>query len=153
MENNIKTINTEKSQQTQSDSQKYEKETARRPKTEIIRLHSEDEDYVAKAILNIRPTLETICKNNGWTYKAMLERLDPKYFGDQARFSKLINNCTKRQISAGQLFEIRRVSGISLDKLADGCDAFEFGQMTIQRLIELNNIISAELLRRIMQKK
>ena len=124
----------------------------RLPTTQPIELHSDDPDYVSAAIKRIGPALYKICKDNHWHIDALKDRFDPEYFPDASTFSRLINHTAKRRPSAGQLFELRRVAGISLDKLADGCDPFEFEQMSVDRLIELNEMISAELSRRIRQQ-
>ncbi len=124
----------------------------RLPTTQQIEPHSEDQDYVSAAIKRIGPALDKICQDNHWHIDALKDRFDPDYFPDASTFSRLINNTAKRRPSAGQLFELRRVAGISLDKLADGCNPFEFEQMSVDRLIELNEMISAELSRRIRQQ-
>lgn len=136
----------------QNQSGRYEQKIARLPKTEPIPLHSENPDYVENAIKRIGPALEKICQMNHWHIDALKARFDPKYFPNASSFSRLINNDFKRMPSSGKLLDMRRVAGLSLDKLADGCDPFEFQQMTTERLIELNEIISSELSRRIRQK-
>ena len=117
-----------------------ERESARLPETEPITLHSENPDYVSEAIKRIGPVLDKICQDNQWHIDALKDRSDPDYFPNPSSFSRIINNDTKRRIWAGQIFELRRVSGLSLDKLADGCEPFEYQQMTTQRLIEINEI-------------
>lgn len=136
----------------QNQSGRCEQKIARLPKTEPIPLHSENPDYVENAIKRIGPALEKICQMNHWHIDALKARFDPKYFPNASSFSRLINNDFKRMPSSGKLLDMRRVAGLSLDKLADGCDPFEFQQMTTERLIELNEIISSELSRRIRQK-
>lgn len=140
------------SSHTENETKKDDRETVRLPKTEPITLHSENSDYVSAAIKRIGPALDKICRDNKWHFDAVKDRFDPTYFPNPSTFSRLINNDTKRQISAGQLFELRRIAGISLDKLADGCEPFDFQNMSIRRLIELNEIISTELSRKIRQK-
>lgn len=136
----------------QNQSGRCEQKIARLPKTEPIPLHSENPDYVENAIKRIGPALEKICQMNHWHIDALKARFDPKYFPNASSFSRLINNDFKRMPSSGKLLDMRRVAGLSLDKLADGCDPFEFQQMPTERLIELNEIISSELSRRIRQK-
>lgn len=129
------------------------KTSPRLPTTQQIELHSEDPDYVSKAIQQIGPTLDEICQKNHWHIDALKDRFDSEYFPNASSFSRVLNSTVKRRPSAGQLFELRRVAGISLDKLADGCNPFEFEQMSVERLIELNEMISAELSRRIRQQR
>ena len=87
----------------------------RLPTTQPIELHSDDPDYVSAAIKRIGPALDKICQDNHWHIDALKDRFDPDYFPDASTFSRLINNTAKRRPSAGQLFELRRVAGISLD--------------------------------------
>lgn len=131
---------------------KYEPERARTHKTQSIKLHSEDQNYVEKALLRIGPTLDRICQDRHWHIDALKDRLDPEYYPTPESISRVINNTGKRRTSAGQLLELRRVSGISLDKLADGCDPYVFEQMSDARLVEMMGQISAELARRIQQQ-
>ena len=130
----------------------YAPETARLPETQKIKLHSEDGQYVEKAIKRIGPALDKICQDNHWHIDALMDNFDEEYFPSKESLSRVLNNSGKRRISAGQLLELRRVAGISLDKLADGCDPFEFQQMPNELLIALMHQISTELSRRIRQQ-
>lgn len=130
----------------------YTPETARLPIAEGIKLHSDDGQYVEKALNRIGPALDKICQDKHWHIDALKDNLDPEYYPTPASISRVINNDGKRRPSAGQLLELRRVSGISLDNLADGCDPFDFEQMSDARLVELIEQISAELARRIRQR-
>lgn len=103
----------------QNQSGRCEQKIARLPKTEPIPLHSENPDYVENAIKRIGPALEKICQMNHWHIDALKARFDPKYFPNASSFSRLINNDFKRMPSSGKLLDMRRVAGLSLDKLAD----------------------------------
>lgn len=144
-------MNTEKKIQFQNQMEDTPK-TARLPKTQELKLHSEDESYVENALKRIGPALDKICQDNHWHIDALKDRFDVRYYPAAHTFSRLINGDTKRKMTAEQLIELRRVSGISIDKLADGCDPYEFEQMSDARLIELTEQISAELARRIRQR-
>lgn len=130
----------------------YTPEIARLPKTEEIKLYSEDENYVQKALNRIGPALDKICQDNHWHKDALMARLDTEFYPTPESISRVITNDGKRRTSAGQLIELRRVSGISLDKLADGANPFEIEQMSDARLVELMELFSAELARRIRQR-
>ena len=129
-----------------------DKETARLPKGHSIKAHSENANYVVNALNRIGPALDEICVKRHWHKDAIKEHLDELYFPNDSTLSRIKNSTDGRKVSAGQLFELRRVSGISLDKLADGCDAFEFEEMSDIRLVELMEQISFELARRFRQK-
>ena len=126
--------------------------TARLPKTQEIKLHSEDGEYVDKAMKRIGPALDKICQENHWHIDALKDRFDVRYYPAAHTYSRLINGDAKRKMTAEQLIELRRVSGISIDKLADGCDPYEFEQMSDARLVGMMEQISAELARRIRQR-
>ncbi|MCI6352491.1 MAG: hypothetical protein MR837_03615 [Firmicutes bacterium] len=121
-------------------------------KIQRIETFSEKEDYVECALKRIGPALDKICQDNHWHEDALKARLSVDYFPSAASYSRIKNNDGKRRASAAQLFELRRVSGISLDKLADGCDPFEFEAMTNARLVELVEQISRVLASRFRQE-
>lgn len=127
---------------------KSKESNPRLPKTTPFQLYSEKADYVERALERIGPALDKICQDNHWHEDALKDRLCDDYFLNPASYSRIKNNDGKRRVSAAQLFELRRVSGISLDKLADGCEPFEFEQMSETRLVELMEQIACEMGRR-----
>lgn len=127
-------------------------ETARISKKLEIQTHSEDANYVDNAINRIGPTITKICEDRSWTQAALLHHLDEKYFPHASTLSRIVNHNEKRHVSAAQLFELRRVMGISLDKLADDCDPFEFQEMSTTRLLAIMQQICVELAGRNLQK-
>ena len=132
----------------------YTPERARLPVPQQIELHSEDGNYVKAALDRIGPALDKICQDNHWHIDALKDYFDPLYFPTHQHYSRIINPASgyDRKVKAGQLLELRRVAGISLDRLADGCDPFEFEHMTDAQLIGMMEQISAELSRRIRQR-
>lgn len=127
-------------------------ETARVSKNLAIQTYSEDKNYVDNAINRIGPTITKICEDRSWTQAALLHHLDEKYFPNPSTLSRIVNHTEKRYASAAQLFELRRVTGISLDKLADNCDPFEFQKMSTTRLLTIMQQICAELSSRNSQR-
>ena len=130
----------------------FAREAARLPRIDQIKLHSEDGQYVEKAIKRIGPALDKVIQDHNWHASALKAHFDVRYYPAAYTFSRLISGDAKRKMTAEQLIELRRVSGISLDKLADGCDPFDFQQMSDARLVELVEQISAELARRLRQQ-
>lgn len=131
----------------------YKPETARLPGTQKIKLHSDDEQYVEKALHRLGDTLKKLRDDRCWKNSTMLEHLDVNYFSRTEQLSRVIENETaKRLPNAGQLFDLRRVFGISLDAIADGEDPFEFERMSNAHLVELLEHISFELGKRIRQE-
>lgn len=127
--------------------------SARLPKTQVIEVFSEQEDYVEAALNRIGPALDKICQDNHWHIDALTDRLDDKWYPTAASISRVINNNGKRRPSAGQLLELRRISGISLDQLADGNEnPFVFEKMSDARLGELLRQISTEISKRMRQE-
>lgn len=127
--------------------------SVRLPKTQEIEVFNENEDYVEAALERIGPALNKICQDNHWHIDALTDRLDDKWYPTPASISRVINNDGKRRPSAGQLLELRRISGISLDQLADGNEnPFIFEQMSNARLGELLTQISAEIFKRMRQE-
>jgi len=117
-----------------------------------IKLHSDDPDYVRKALNRVGDTLEKIRQDNKWTNSTLLEYLDVAYFPGSPTISRLIKHEGKRLPNAAQLFDLRRVFGISLDALADGEDPFTIEQMSTAELAKLMEQISRELVRRLWQQ-
>lgn len=129
-----------------------EPETARDYVATEMRLHSDSDTYVENALYQVGETIAKIRDDHGWTNAVLLEYLDTAYFPNCETISRLVNHDGKRFPSAGQLFDLRRVFGISLDALADGGDPFVFEQMSDARLVEMIEAISGELSRRIRQR-
>lgn len=127
-------------------------ETARNYIATSMDLHSDSGTYVEDAIHQVGETIAKIRDERKWSNAQLLEYLDDTYFSGAETISRLVNHTEKRLSSAGQLFDLRRVFGISLDALADGGDPFVFERMSNTRLIEIMEAISMELGRRIRQK-
>lgn len=117
-----------------------------------LKLFSDRQDYVEKALYRAGDVLLKILDDTSWNHNTLLEYLNVDYFPSKQTISRLINHTPGRSISAAQLFDLRRVFGISLDALADGGDPFVFEQMSDRRLVELMGEISRELERRLGQQ-
>ena len=116
-----------------------------------VQLHSDSGTYVKEAIHQVGEVMAKIRDGRKWTNAQLMEYLDTEYFPSPETISRLVNHTEKRCPGAAQLFDLRRVFGISLDALADGGDPFVFEQMTNARLIEIMEEVSRELGRRIRQ--
>lgn len=128
------------------------RETVRDYVATDMELHSDSETYVDDAIYQVGETIAKIRDKYMWTNAQLLEYLDTRFFPTAETISRLVKHEKKRFPSAAQLFDLRRVFGISLDALADGKDPFVFEQMSDARLVEMMEAISSELGRRIRQR-
>lgn len=127
-------------------------ETARNYIATDIELHSDKADYVENAVYRVGEVIAKIRDERKWSNSTLIEYLDTNYFPSVHTISRLVNHDEKRIPNAAQLFDLRRVFGISLDALADNGDPFAFEQMSDGRLIEILEEISSELGRRKRQK-
>lgn len=127
-------------------------ETARDYVANDIKLYSDKGDYVEAAMYQVGETIRKIRDERKWTNAQFLEHLDTTYFPNAETISRLVKHEEKRFPSAAQLFDLRRVFGISLDALTDGGDPFVFEEMSDARLVEIMEEASRELGRRIRQR-
>lgn len=131
----------------------YTPEHARLSVAHEITLHNDDPNYVESALTRLGETLKKLREDRAWKNSTMLEHLDVAHFQRPEQFARIIDNkWSKRPPTAGQMFELRRVFGISLDAVADGKNPFTVEQMSDARLVEMMELISAELSRRIRQR-
>lgn len=128
-------------------------ETARDYVATDQKLYSDNDSYVKDAIYQVGEVIGKIRDERKWSNAQLIEYLDPTLFPTAETISRLINHTPGRSPSAAQLFDLRRVFGISLDELADGGDPFVFERMSEARLIEIMEEISKELGRRERQKR
>lgn len=127
-------------------------ETARTHVAIPLTLYSDDADYVENALDNFGDVVAKIRDDHKWTNSQMLEHLDPRCFPSTSTISRLTHKDGKRPPSAAQVFDLRRVFGISIDALADGGNPFPLERMTVEQLVSMMGEISMELSRRIRQK-
>ena len=131
----------------------YTPERARLSVAHNLIVHSDDANYVETALTRLGETLKKLREDRGWKNSTMLEHLDVMHFQRPEQFGRIIDNkWSKRPPTAGQMFELRSVFGISLVAVAVGENPFVIEQMSDARLIELMELLSAELSRRIRQK-
>ncbi len=145
--------NSNKKTNTQNSIPEPTPERARMYAAQNIKPYSNDENYVGNALERLGKILRMLRSDRGWKNSDMLEHLDVEHFARPEQFARLIENkWSKRPPTAGQMFELRRVFGISLDAVADGENPFMVEQMSDARLVEMMEQISAELARRIRQR-
>lgn len=126
----------------------FERETARLCSAVDVKLFSDDPQYTDMAVENIGKTLDKIRTKNGWNNSQLMQQLDTRIYKSEAAVSRIINNDNKRQPSAAQFIELRRVFGVDLNAIADGDNPFVLESLSDVCLLGLINQISAELLRR-----
>lgn len=131
----------------------FEPERARLPEPQEIKLYSEDENYVGAALERLGQTLKMLRNSRGWKNSTLLEYLDVEHFSRAEQISRIIENkFSGRPPTAGQMFDLRRVFGISLDAIADGENPFEVEQMSDARLAQLMELMASELAKRFRQR-
>lgn len=124
----------------------------RTPDARELELFSDSSTYVEDALYQVGEAIAKIRDDRKWSNAQLAEYLDTEYFPNIETISRLVKHERKRFPSAAQLFDLRRVFGISLDALADGGDPFVFERMSSTRLIEIMEEVSRELGRRMRQR-
>ena len=103
-------------------------------------------DLTAKAIADIGDALSDIYKEKGWTDSMIIAQLDPDILSES--FYKKIKDGTAVRIGAKHLFELRRITGLSLNKLAgmpDSLNNIKIGQMSPIRLLDISEQLYREV--------
>lgn len=125
-------------------------------KDEVIILTEQDIDYVSKAMVSARSMLYQIREKYGYTNQQLLDRLNSDVFRKIPDISRQVSfdNKKTRPFNVKQLFDLHRAfpDDFDLNAIADGTPPRGLHDLTNVELINRQEQITAELLRRLSAK-